>query len=356
MEISHIAARRFCADVFGSYGFTRRESESIADALLRADLYGIESHGIQRLARYHEEIAGGAVDVRARPETVFETKISAVVDAHKAMGRALEMAGEHGVGMVAVRNSNHYGIAGYYTRMASERDFMGICMTNTEAICVPTFGKQAMLGTNPIAVSLPAEPFDFTFDSATTVVPRGKLEVYKKNEAPLPDGWALDSEGRPSGDAAEVLGNIIGKLGGGIAPLGGLGETLGGHKGYGLAAIVDIFTGIFSGGATSDAVNTLPGRTDICHYFAAVDYGLFGDKKAIKDRLSQFLAGLRASRKAAGQGRIYTHGEKEAELMAARANAAFPVNGKTWEEMRAIAEAQGLDFAAYFKEGRAWQA
>jgi LDH2 family malate/lactate/ureidoglycolate dehydrogenase len=344
-------ARRFCEQIFQSYGFTPDESAAITDVLLRADLYGIESHGVQRLIRYHAEIGCGMVDVAAKPEITHETAVSAVIDAHKAMGQlagirsmelAIQKAGVSGCGMVTVRNSNHYGIAGYYSGMAAQADLLGICMTNSEAISVPTFGRQAMIGTNPIALAMPADPVPFSYDAATTVVPRGKLEVYNKNGTPLPDQWALDAEGRSSSSAAEVLNNIIHKAGGGIAPLGGPGELYGGHKGYGLGVIVDIFTAILSGGMTSNYVNITPGLNGICHYFMAVDYGIFGDKKAIKANLSAFLRELRESPKSGGRPRIYTHGEKEAELMASRINGQIPVNEKTLAEMRDIAAQQGV--------------
>jgi LDH2 family malate/lactate/ureidoglycolate dehydrogenase len=349
-QIDTEKARRFCEAVFQSYGFNVDESRTITGVLLRADLYGIESHGIQRLIRYHNEIGSGLVDVKAKPEIVHETGISAVIDARKAMGQlaafqgmklAIQKANTSGCGMVTVRNSNHYGIAGYYSGMAAEADLMGICMTNSEAISVPTFGRQAMIGTNPIALAMPADPVPFLFDAATTVVPRGKLEVYHKNGKALPDQWALDAEGRPSADAAEVLRNIINKLGGGIAPLGGVGELYGGHKGYGLGLIVDICTAVLSGGLTSNYVNVTPGLNGICHYFMAVDYGIFGSKAAIKARLSAFLRELRESRKAEGQDRVYTHGEKEMEMMAARLNGQIPVNEKTLAGMKEIAAKQG---------------
>jgi LDH2 family malate/lactate/ureidoglycolate dehydrogenase len=343
--------RRFAENLFQSYGFAPDQSRIIVDVLLRADLYGIESHGVQRLIRYHDEIGSGQVDVAAKPEIVHETGISALVDARKAMGQlaafqcmelAVQKAKAAGCGMVAVRNSNHYGIAGYYSGMAVEADLLGICMTNSEAISVPTFGRQAMIGTNPIAFAMPADPVPFSFDAATTVVPRGKIEVYHKNGASLPDQWALNAEGGSCTDAAEVLHNIIHKIGGGIAPLGGAGELSGGHKGYGLGIIVDICTAIFSGGLTSNYVNVTPALNGICHYFMAIDYGIFGGKDGIKARLSAFLRELRESRKAGGQERIYTHGEKEMEMMAGRINGQIPVNEKTLAEMRDIAARQGV--------------
>ena len=353
-ELPYARTVDFCTRIFASYGFGGEDAAAITDVLLRADLYGIESHGIQRLVRYHEEITSGMVDMHAAPQLVHETPVSAVIDAQRCMGQlaalqamrlAIQKAKSAGIGMVAVRNSNHYGIAGYYSNMAVESDLIGVCMTNTEAICVPTHGKRAMLGTNPIALAMPADPVPFSFDAATTVVPRGKLEVYNKNGAALPDGWAVDAGGHPTRDAHEVLHNIIHKLGGGIAPLGGSEEVSGGHKGYGLAAIVDLFTGILSGGATSNHVNVSPGRTDICHFFAALDYGLFGDRQALRERLSVFLQELRDSDKADGASRIYTHGEKEAERMAGRIHGTLPVNEKTWEELCRIAEARGVDIA-----------
>jgi len=346
-------ARNFCEALFAAYGFSIEESKIITDVLLRADLYGIESHGIHRLVRYDDEITSGQVDVKAKIETVHETAISACLDANKAMGQttgvyamnmAIKKAKASGCGMVTVRNSNHYGIASFYTELAAAQDLIGVCMTNTEAICVPTFGSEAMTGTNALALAMPAEPYTFSYDASTTVVPRGKLEVYRKNSQPLPDNWALDENGNPCNDAARVVENIIAKAGGGIAPLGGLGTLNGGHKGYGLSIIVDLFSAVFSGGLTSNHVNRKPGHTGICNYFMAVDYGIFGDKTSIKQGMSKFLQEIRDSKKAEGQTRIYTHGELEAELMSKRINGQIPVNEKTIEEMKAISKKLGVNF------------
>ena len=353
MQINTIKIRQFCEKLFTAYGFSADEGKIISDILLRADLYGIESHGVHRLVRYHEEITCNQVDVKAKPQIVHETPVSAVMDANKAMGQlvgaqamnlAIEKARNAGCGMITVRNSNHYGIAGYYTEMAAAQDMLGVSMTNTEAICVPTFGSQAMTGTNAIALAMPAEPFVFSYDASTTVVPRGKIEVYKKNDQPLPDLWALDINGKPCTDASEVITNIINKAGGGIAPLGGMGVLHGGHKGYGLSVIVDLFSAVISNGLTSNYVNRKPDHTGICHFFMAVDYGIFGDKVLIKAGMSKFLQELRDSKKAEGHSRIYTHGEKEAELMAQRENTQIPVSEKTLEEMKVIAEKLGVEF------------
>jgi LDH2 family malate/lactate/ureidoglycolate dehydrogenase len=168
------------------------------------------------------------------------------------MEMAIQKAKTTGIGMVVVRNSNHYGIAGYYAKMACDQGLLGLSCTNTNAIMVPTYGRMAMLGTNPIAVAMPAEPYDFFFDAATTVVTRGKLEVYNKKGEPLHDGWALNKDGHPSNDAADVLDNIADHNGGGIMPLGGSTEDTGSHKGYGWAMVCELFSSILAVGTTSD--------------------------------------------------------------------------------------------------------
>lgn len=257
------------------------------------------------------------------------------------MDLAIEKAKNCGVGMVAVRNSNHYGVAGYYTRRAAEPGLVGVCMTNTEAIMVPTFGKQAMLGTNPIAFSMPASPVPFTFDAATTVVPRGKLEVYAKRDGVIRDGWALDENGNPSTDASRVLGNIIAKSGGGILPLGGAGEETSGYKGYGFAMLCEICTAILSGGTTSNYIYKTPGKANICHFFMAFDHGMFGEKEQLEQALSEFMQELRHSRKAEGQDRIYTHGEKEFYNRRQVMAEGVPVNEKTYAELQMIAQFTG---------------
>ena len=337
----------FCHKAFMGYGFNEADSQKITEVLLDADLSGIESHGIQRLVRYHKEITEGMVKVDATAKIVKETPVSATIEGNDTMGQlmgiqamdlAIEKAKKTGIGMVAVRNSNHYGIAGYYTRRAADQGLVGICMTNTEAIMVPTFGAQAMLGTNPIAFSMPADPIPFTFDAATTVVPRGKLEVYAKRDGVIRDGWAIDETGTPSTDAQRVLKNIIAKSGGGILPLGGAGEEQSGYKGYGFAMLCEIFTAILSGGTTSNYIYKTPGRSNIAHFFMAFDHGMFGEKEEMEKALSVFMQELRDSKKAEGQERIYTHGEKEFLARKAVLEQGISLNEKTYGEMEMIAE------------------
>ena len=349
---------RFCRDAFGAFGFSEEESGEITDVLLKADLYGIESHGMQRMVRYHKGIEKGTIHPEARPEVVFETPVSAVIDGHSGMGqlisifamkKAIEKAKTTGVGIVTVRESNHFGIAGYYAKMAADEGLLGMACTNSEAIMVPTFGRKAMLGSNPIAVAMPADPYPFFFDCSTTVVTRGKLEMYNKMGKPLPEGWALDKNGHPSTDAPDVLANIVAKNGGGIMPLGGSSEVSGSHKGYGYGMICELFSSIFSLGVTSDKCCTFPDRTGICHGFMAVDPAVFGDPQAIRDHLSQYLEELRESPKADGQDRIYTHGEKEVFAEQERRKNGIPVNDNTMVELADLCGYLNLDFHKYFE-------
>ena len=349
-RIDYTKTRNFCIKVFQGYGFTQEESTQITDVLLDADLSGIESHGVQRMIRYHKEITEGMVKIDAEPQIVKQTPLSATIEGNDAMGQvlstkamqmAIDKAKQHGIGMVTVRNSNHYGIAGYYTKLAAEQGLIGLCMTNTEAIMVPTFGKQAMLGTNPIAFAMPAQPTIYSFDAATTVVPRGKLEVYVKRGNGLPVGWAVDEEGHDSDDADRVLKNIIAKTGGGILPLGGSGEMTSGYKGYGFAMLCEIATAILSGGTTSNYIYKTPGRANIAHCFIALDHGMFGDKAEIEANLSKYLQEIRDSAKAEGQDRIYIHGEKEYEARAGVLKNGVYLNDKTYDEMKMIAEYTG---------------
>lgn len=355
INFSYEMLKNFCKDAFMNFGFDSNESEIISDVLLTSDLYGIESHGMQRLVRYHKGIEKGLIKVDAKPEIVFETPVSAVIEGndgmgqllgYKAMNIAIEKAKQTGMAIVTVRNSNHFGIAGYYAKMACKEGLIGLAMTNSEAIMVPTFGKKAMIGSNPIAIAMPAEPYDFFFDASTTVVTRGKLEVYNKMEKPLPEGWALNKDGKGSSDASDVLKNIVAKAGGGIMPLGGETERLGSHKGYGYGMLCEIFTSILSMGLTSNHTH-LNGKGGTCHGFIAINPQVFGDAETIKENFSVFLRELRESPKADGQERIYTHGEKEVFASIDRMKNGIDVNINTVGEMADLCKYLGMDIEKY---------
>lgn len=359
-KVKYEDIKKLCNLVFKRFGFNEKESETITDVLLLSDLYGIESHGIQRLVKYYSEIKGGLININSEIKVVKETPVSAVLDAQagmgqligeKAMNMAIEKAETSGIGMVVVRNSNHYGIAGYYAKMAEKKGLLGISMTNSPAVIVPTFGREAMLGTNPIAISMPAEPYPFLLDMSTSVVTRGKIEVYNKRQEPLPLGLGLNSEGEDTTDPGDILYNVPRKLGGGLLPLGGSKELTGGHKGYGFALAVEMFTAILSGGFTGNYVH-LDGSdgSGTCHSFFAVDYGIFGDKKSIEDSFSKYLNELRDSKKAKGAVRIYTHGEKEIEAYNNKMKNGVPMNDITLKEINDICEYFDIQMSDYISK------
>ena len=349
---------KFCQDAFHKFGFSEKEAAQITDVLILADLYGVKSHGTQRLVRYHKAIEKGSIHIDAKPEIVFETPVSAVIDGHSGMGQlisiyamelAMKKAKEVGMAFVSVRNSNHYGIAGYYTKMACDAGLIGICATNSESIMVHTNSKQAVLGSNPIAFAMPAEPYPFWFDAATTVVPKGKLEVYNKESKALDTTWAVDQNGEVCTDAEQVLTCIDGKLGsGGILPVGGNTELRGSHKGYGYSMICELLCSITSGGATSNHHVRIKGQgAGTCHSFIVIDPAIFGDPEGMKEHLSVFLQELRDAKRADENVPIYTHGEKEALSYARLMKEGIEVNVSTVAEMVNICNALGMDSEAY---------
>ena len=349
--------KEFCVRVFTKMDIPEEDAQITANVLVAADLRGIDSHGVARLRRYVNGLRNGMM--RARPEvrTVTESAVTALIDAggglgqpvsYRAMEKAIQKAREYGAGFVTVRNSNHFGIAGYYAMMALEHDCIGISMTNAAVLVVPTFGRDAMLGTNPIAVAAPAgKERPFVLDMATSTVPRGKLEVYNRLEKPIPLGWATDESGTPTTDAGRVLENFKQRAGGGLLPLGGAGELLRGYKGYGLALWVDIFTAVLSGAAYADLVypkdeagNPLPSA--IGHFFGAWRVDAFRPVDEFKAAMDDLQQRLKNAPKAEGEERIYIHGEKEYEEADRRASEGIPLNPKVAADLRAIGEEFGV--------------
>ncbi len=352
----HRKLQTLAETIFRKLGYSVQDSATIADVLVTADLYGVTSHGLQRLNLYEYGLRIGRIKLDARPRVVKETRLSALIDADEAMGQvtsaaamrlAIEKARAAGIGVVVTRNGNHFGIAGYYARMAMLEGLLGICLTNSEALVVPTYGSRAMLGSNPIAVAMPAEPFPFLLDMATAVVPRGKLEVYIKDGKPIPAGWAVGADGSLSTDPVAVNECFVRKTTGGILPLGGVGELLGGHKGYGIGLAVELFTSIISCGCTSDMVRKVHNHDRSCSTFIAIDYGMFGEREEIEAALSTYLGKLRQSDKAAGQTRIYTHGEKEILRSRECEEKGIYVQDKTIEEIKEISTRLGIDAAPF---------
>ena len=352
--------KEFCEEAFNKFGFTMDEAKKITDVLLLADLFNVKSHGTQRLVRYHKAIENGSIRIDSKPEIVFETPVSTVIDGHSGMGQlvsifatelAIKKAKESGMAFVTVRNSNHFGIAGYYTKMACDQGLMAIATTNSESIAVHTNSRQAILGSNPIAFAMPAEPIPFWFDAATTVVPKGKLEVYNKEDKALGYGWAVDENGQVCTDAEHALCCIDDKLGGGILTLGGAGEDNGGHKGYGYSMMCELLCSITSCGKTSNHHIRAKGQgAGTCHSFIVIDPKIFGDAEEIKRNLSVFLQELRDAKRAEENVPIYTHGEKEYISYNQRMQEGIDVNISTVAEMLGICEYLNMDKRKYFAE------
>jgi len=349
--------RAFCVRVFERLGVPGGDAHIAADVLVMADLRGIDSHGVARLRRYADGLRNGAVIAQPHETVVTETPATALIDAggglghpvsHRAMERAIQKAKEYGSGFVTVRNSNHYGIAGYYAMMALQHDCIGMSMTNAGVLVVPTFGRNAMLGTNPIAVAAPAgRERPFVLDMATSTVTRGKLEVYNRLEEPIPLGWATDESGAPTTDAGRVLENSRRRAGGGLLPLGGAGELLSGHKGYGLALWTEIFCALLSGAAYADlvyprAADGKPLPSQIGHFFGVWRVDAFRPVDEFKAAMDDLQRRLKGTPKAEGEDRVYIHGEKEYEETERRTREGIPLHPKVAADLRALGDELGV--------------
>jgi len=349
----------FCVRVFVKMGVSEEDAVITSDVMVSADLRGINSHGVARLRRYVDGLNSGMMRADAKAKVVAETSSTATIDAdgglghpvsHRAMELAIKKAKSVGSGFVVVRNSNHYGIAGYYSTMALQHDCVGMSMTNSAVLVVPTHGRDAMLGTNPISVAAPAgDEAPFVLDMATSTVPRGKLEVYDRAEEPMPIGWATDARGVDTTEAREVLENLKTRGGGGLLPLGGAGELLRGHKGYGLGLWVEIFTALLSGSAFGTRVypKTPDGKplpADIGHFFGAWDIAAFRPVDEFKASLDELHNQLKNGNKADGQDRIYIHGEKETEAMELYLREGIPLEAKVVADIHSVAEEVGVEY------------
>ncbi len=352
------ALRDFCAQVFQRLDVPEEDARIAADVLVSSDLRGIDSHGVARLHRYVRGIRNGIMLPRPEVSVVSETATTALIDggaglghpvSYRAMQRAIGKALEYGSGFVSVRKSNHFGIAGYYAMMALEHDCIGIAMTNAGRLAVPTFGREAMLGTNPIAVAAPAgEDYPFVLDMATSTVPMGKLEIYDRLEKPMPLGWATDETGTPITDAGRAMRLARRRHGGGLLPLGGAGEQLSGHKGYGLALMVEILTGVLAGAAYSDLIASEAAPEgerrpiNLGHLFGALRVDAFRPADGFKAAMDDLQRRLKNTPRAEGQDRIYVHGEKEYEESERRSRQGIPLNRKVVASLHQIASELGV--------------
>ena len=355
--ISWQLADDFMTAVFEKMGVPTEDARLCADVLLESDRRGIESHGCNRFKPiYIDRIKSGILNPVTKIDILKETPTTAVLDANdgmgmvaskKAMDMCIEKAHKYGMGMVAVRNSSHYGIAGYWTGFAAKENMIGISGTNARPSVAPTFGVENMLGTNPLTFSMPTdEPFPFTLDCATSVIQNGKIEYYARINHDTPKGLVISREGEELTDSAEILKKIRSQQAA-LAPLGGFGETTGGYKGYGYSTVVEILSAALQSGLFLKA---LDGKDEegkirpyhLGHFFIAIDTEAFMGAEAFKKTCGDILRDLRGSEKAPGQERIYTAGEKEYDVWMYRKDKGVPVTEAVQKEFIGLRDEFGL--------------
>jgi LDH2 family malate/lactate/ureidoglycolate dehydrogenase len=361
--ISFGILEKFIKDVLVKAGIPENDSVIVADVLIQADKFGFDSHGVNRLKHiYLDRIRQGILNPVTAFEIVREGPTTAVVDGHNGMGQviasrsmqmAIDKARKYGMGMVAVRNSTHYGFAGYYPLMAVRENMIGITGTNARPAIAPTFGVENMLGTNPLTFGIPSdEEFPFLLDCATSIIQRGKVELYAREGKEMPPGWVIDESGESKTNSKEVLKDLIAGSAS-LAPLGGIGEVTAGYKGYGYATVVEILSAALQQGSF---MKMLTGFSDgkpvpypLGHFFIAIDINAFTEADSFKKTTGDILRELRASKRMPGQERIFTAGEKEYENWKKRKDSGVTFSDQLLEEYRGLCESYGLtEYIQYF--------
>jgi L-2-hydroxycarboxylate dehydrogenase (NAD+) len=348
--------REFCARVFMYFRVSKSDATQAADVLAAADLRGIDSHGVARMSSYVGLLSEGLVNPEPQVSLVRSTPSTATVDGDNGLGlvvgpranqMAIDMAEKAGSGWVSVMNTNHFGIAGYYVLQTVARDMIGWAMTNSTAIVAPLWGIERMLGTNPIAVAFPGknEPA-IVIDMATCTAAYGKIEIALRKGEKIPVGWAIDNQGRATTQPADVL------AGGALLPLGSDRER-GGHKGYGLAVMVDLLSGALSGAnwgpfAPPFALRqTIPTRSvgkGIGHFFGAMRIDGFIDADAFKSQVDEYIHVFRATKPAPGTSGPLIPGDPEREAERTRRDKGVPLILPVVDELRGISKRTGIPF------------
>ena len=349
---------RFMREAFMAAGVPEADAAVCAEVLMESDRRGIESHGVNRFKPiYIDRIRAGILNPVTEIETVRETPSTAVLDGHngmgmvianKAMSLAIEKAKNCGLGMVAVRNSTHFGIAGYYATMATKANMIGLVGTNARPSIAPTFGVENMMGTNPLTFGLPTdEDFPFVIDCATSIVQRGKIEYYAREGKPTPAGMVVANDGSALTDSQQILVDLTtGQAA--LAPLGGIGDELAGYKGYGYAAVVEILSAALQAGSYMKMLTGIGPQGEkipypLGHFFLAVDTEAFMGAESFKKTAGDILRELRASKKAPGHDRIYTAGEKEYLAWLDRKDKGVPVGEGVQKELTTVRDWYGID-------------
>jgi len=348
--------RQLAVDIFLKINCPRQDAELAADVLLNADLRGIDSHGLARLSGYVRLWEAKRINSTPNIKIVHETPSTAVVDgdsglglvvAPKAMTIAIEKAAKVGTGWVAVKNSNHFGIAGHHAMMALQHDMIGMSMTNASPLVAPTFSVERLLGTNPICVAIPAgEQPPFVADFATTTAANGKLEILQRKNQDAPEGWIQKKDGSISTNANEL------KDGGALLPLGGDREH-GSHKGFCLGAWVDIFSAVLSGANYGPWVPPFvsflappadPVGDGIGHFFGAMRVDAFRPVDDFKHHMDNWITRFRSAKTIAGQEHVIIPGDPERESEIERKKSGIPLNAKVFEDLQELSRKLGVNF------------
>jgi LDH2 family malate/lactate/ureidoglycolate dehydrogenase len=341
------------AAVLSAWGMAPDDVAITAEIMVETDLAGVDSHGLSMLPTYERTRKRGSLNLEAVPEIVRNAGAVALIDADRglghpvsamAMGLALDKAAAHGIAVVSVFNSHHFGAAGYYAGMAAKRGMIGLIASSARTVAtVPTFGAAPVLGTNPLAFAAPAgrNP-PVILDMATSVVAGNKVRVYALNGRPVPEGWVVDGEGRPVTDAAEALRYALERPEGGLNPIGGSRE-MGGHKGYGLALLVQILGGTLAGASFSPT--RPPGVPDnIGHFFLALDPAAFRPLEAFRADLDTVIDTLHATRPADPHQPVLVAGDPERLARAERLEHGIPVPEALRRQIRDVAAAAGVRY------------
>jgi L-2-hydroxycarboxylate dehydrogenase (NAD+) len=362
--IAFETVKKFMVNILINAGIPDEDARIVGDVLLQADKFGFDSHGVNRLKPiYLDRITQGILNPVTNYEVVKEGPTTAVIDGHNGMGHviayksmnlAIAKARKYGMAMVTVRNSSHYGFAGYYPLMAVRENMIGITGTNARPSVAPTFGVENMLGTNPLTFGMPSdEAFPFLLDCATSITQRGKVELYAREGKEMPKGWVIDENGESKTNSVEALEDFINGSAA-LTPLGGVGEETAGYKGYGYATVVEILSAALQQGAF---MKLLMGVKDgkkvpypIGHFFIVIDISAFTDPEDFKKTTGDILRELRASKKMPGKNRIYTAGEKEHETWLLRKDKGVPFNDQLLEEFRGLCKSYNLlEYLHYFE-------
>ncbi len=346
----------FMRDVFEGLGVPKEDASIIANVLITSDLRGIESHGIQRCKMYYDRIKEGIYDPNTKIDIIKEGPTTGLLDgncgmghviAYKAMKMAIEKAKKYGVGAVAVKNSTHFGIAGYYSLMAIKEGMIGLVTTNARPSIPPTFGSEPMLGTNPLTVGAPTdEDFPFLLDCATSIIQRGKVEVNARINKPVPKNTVIDDKGEIIVDPNEILEKML-ESKASLLPLGGKGEETAGYKGYGYATVVELLSAALQEGIylrdTLGIVENGQKRLKVGHFFLAINIDNFIGIKSFNRTAGNIMRDLRSSRKIPDEERIYTAGEKEHIAEIERNKKGIPINKSLQKDIIEMQKAIGLD-------------